>query len=104
MSAFENRVLRRIFGLKKDEVTREWTKLHKEELNFLYSSPNIARVIESRRMRWVGQEASMGRVEVHNGIWWGKLRESDHLEDPGIDGRRILRWIFREWDGGHALD
>ena len=51
---FENRVLRRIFGVKRDEVTGEWRKLHNEELNGLYSSPNIARVITSRRMRWAG--------------------------------------------------
>ena len=49
---FENRVLRRIFGPKRDEVTGNWRKLHNEELNNLYSSPNIVRVIKSRRMRW----------------------------------------------------
>jgi len=50
---FENRVLRRIFGPKRDEVTREWRKLHNEELNDLYSLPNIVWMIKSRRMRWV---------------------------------------------------
>jgi hypothetical protein len=49
---FENRVLRRIFGLKRDEVTGEWTKLHNEELRDLYSSPSIIRIIKSMRMRW----------------------------------------------------
>jgi len=57
---FENRVLRRVFGPKRDEVTREWRKLHNEELNNLYSSPNIVRVIKSRRMRWLGHVALMG--------------------------------------------
>jgi hypothetical protein len=57
---FENRVLRRIFGPKRDEVTRDWIKLRNEELNDLYSSPNIARVIKSRRMRWTGHVARMG--------------------------------------------
>jgi len=41
-----------------------------------------------------------GRGEVHNGFWWGNLREINHLEDPGIDGRIILRWMFRKWEGG----
>ena len=57
---FENRVLRRVFGPKRDEVTWEWRKLHNEELNYLYPSPNIVRVIKSRRMRWAGHVVSMG--------------------------------------------
>jgi hypothetical protein len=61
---FENRVLRRIFGPKRDEVTGEWRKLHNEELNVLYSLPNIVRVIKSRRLRWAGNVARMGKEEV----------------------------------------
>ena len=57
---FENRVLRRIFGPRRDEATGEWRKLHNEQLNDLYSSPNIVWVITSRRMRWVGHVARMG--------------------------------------------
>ena len=64
------RALRRIFGPKRDEVTREWGDLHNEELNDLYSSPNIVRVIKSRRMRWAGHVARMGREEVYTGFWW----------------------------------
>jgi hypothetical protein len=59
LRVFENRVLRRIFGHKKDKVIREWRKLHNVEFNYLYSSPNIVRVITSRRMRWAGHIASM---------------------------------------------
>jgi hypothetical protein len=59
---FENRVLRIIFGPNRDEVTGKWRKLHNEELNDLYSSPNTLRVIKSRRMRWAGHIASMGEM------------------------------------------
>jgi hypothetical protein len=57
---FENRVLRRIFGLKRDELTGEWKKLHNEELRDLYSSPSLIRIMKSRRMRWAGHVARMG--------------------------------------------
>jgi hypothetical protein len=97
LRVFENRVLRRIFGLKRDEVTREGRKLHNEKLNDLYSSPNIDRVIKSRRMRWTGNVARTGEKR---GLYRENLREKDHLEDTGVDGRIILRWIFRKWDVG----
>ena len=71
LSASENMVLSRIFGPRRDEVTKECTKLHNEELNELYSSPNIFRVIKSRRMRWVGHAARMGdRRGVLKGFGW----------------------------------
>ena len=97
LRVFESRVLRRIFGPKTGEVTGEWRKLHNEELNYLYCSPNIMRVIKSR-MRGAGHVARMG--EAYTGFWLGNLRERDHLGDPGVDGRIILRWIFRKWDVG----
>ena len=67
---FENRVLRRIFGPKRDEVTGEGRNLHEEELNDLYCSPNIFRVIKSIKMRWAGHVAHIGRGEVYSGFWW----------------------------------
>jgi hypothetical protein len=90
----ENRVLRKIFGPKRLEVSGEWRKLHNESFNHLYFSPNIVWVIKSRRMRWAGRV--WGRGEAYTGFWWGNLRERDHLEDHGIDGRK--------WDVGHELD
>jgi hypothetical protein len=64
---FENRVLRRIFGPRRDEVTGEWRKLHKEELRNLYTSSSIIRIIKSRRIRWTGHIARMGRREARIG-------------------------------------
>jgi len=93
LRVFENSVLRRIFGPKRDEVTGEWGKQHNEELNDLYCSPNIVRVIKSRGMRWAGHVASMGERCIQ-GFCGGKLKERDYLKDPGVDVRTILRWIF----------
>jgi len=72
------------------------------ELNDLCSSHNIVRVIKSRRMRWAGHVARIGerRGEAYTGLWWGNMRERDHLGDPGVDGRIILRWIFKKWNVG----
>jgi hypothetical protein len=67
LRVFENRVLRRVFGPKRDEVTGEWRKLHNEELNDQYSLPNIVRVVKSRQMRWAGLVAHMGEGR---GVHW----------------------------------
>ena len=69
---FENIVLRRIVGPRRDEVTGEWRRLHNEELNDLYSSPNIVRVIKSRRIRWAGNVARMGEVRGVYRVLLGK--------------------------------
>jgi len=68
LRVFENRVLRRIFGPKREEGAGEWRKLHNEELNDLYCSPNIVRAIKSRRMRWAGHVVRMGRGEPYTGF------------------------------------
>ena len=86
--------VRRIFGPRRDEVTGEWRSLHNEELNDLYSSLNIVRVIKSRRMRWAGHVARMGEERGCVGSWWGNRREGDHWGDL------ILGSISRRWDVG----
>jgi hypothetical protein len=75
---FENRVLRRIFGPKRDEVTAGWRKLHNEELHCLYTSPSIIRVIKARRMRWAGHVARMGEVTGTYNILVGRPEGGDH--------------------------
>jgi hypothetical protein len=84
---FENRVLRSIFGPKRDEVTGEWRKLHNEELHDLYSSPRIIRIIMSRRMRWAGRVARMGEKRNACRLLVGKPEGTRPLERPR------LRWL-----------
>jgi hypothetical protein len=74
---FENRVLWRIFGPKRDEVMGEWRNMHNEELRDLYSSPSIIRIIKSRWMRWAGHIVQMGRRGTRIGYWWESQRERD---------------------------
>jgi len=100
LRGFEIMVLWRIFGPRRAEVTEEWRRLH-NELNDLYSSPNIMRVIKSRRMRRAGHVERMGETRGGCiGSWWGNRRERYHWEDLGVDGWIILGWIFRRWDVG----
>jgi len=89
----ENRVLRRIFGSKRDEVTGEWRKQHNEELNDLYSLPSIVRVIKSRRMRWAGHVARMGQ---RRGAYRILVRKPE--------GRRPLGRPRRRWEDNIKID
>jgi hypothetical protein len=90
---FENRVLRRIFGPKRDEVTGEWRKLHNEELNALYSLPNIMRVIKSRRLRWAGHVARLGEGRVVYRVLVGKP-----------EGKRPLGRPRHRWEDNVRMD
>jgi hypothetical protein len=91
LRVFGNRVLRRIFGPKREE-DGSWRKLHNDELHSLYYSPNIVMVIKSRWMRWVGHVVRMG--EVLAGFWLGGPKRRDHWEDLGVCGRITLRWTL----------
>jgi len=95
---FKNRVLRRIFCPKRDKVTEEWKRIHIKELYNLHSSLNIIQVIKSRRMSLAEHVTCIGRGEVHTGFWCGGLMERDHLEDLGVGGTKILKWILKKWD------
>jgi hypothetical protein len=94
LRVIENRVLRTIFGPRRDEVTGELRKLHNEELQDLYSLPSTIRIIKVRRMRWAGHVARMGRRGTHIGCWWESQRERGHQEDQNVGGWIILGWIL----------
>jgi hypothetical protein len=96
---FENRVLRRIFGTERDEVTGGWRKLHNEELRDLYSSPSIIRMIKSRRMRWAGHVTRMGEKINACRLLVGKPEGKRLLGRPRLGGWIILGWILERWDG-----
>jgi hypothetical protein len=105
LGVFENRVLRRIFGPKRDEVTREWRKLHIEELHNLYSSPDIIRQIKSRRMRWAVHVARMGEERKVYKILLGKPEGKRPLGRPRRRWEDRIRMDLREIGlGGCGLD
>jgi PAS domain-containing protein len=93
LRVFENRVLRRIFGPKRDEVIGGWRKLHNEELHGLYSSPSIVRVIKARMMRWAGHVARMGEV-----------RRAYNILVRRPEGRRPLERPRRRWEDNIKMD
>jgi hypothetical protein len=93
MRVFENRVLRRVFGPKMDEVTGEWRKLHNEKLNHLYSLPNIVRVVKSRRMKCAGHVARMGEDRRVHRVLVGKP-----------EGKRPLGRPRRRWEDSIKMD
>jgi hypothetical protein len=93
LRVFENRVLRRIFGPRRDEVTGEWRKMHDEELHNLYSSPDIIRQVKSSRMRWAGHVACMGEERKVHKVLVGKP-----------EGKRPLGRPRRRWEDGIRMD
>jgi hypothetical protein len=97
---FENRVLRGIFGPKRDEVTGEWRKLYNGELHNLYLSPDIIRQIKSRRMRWAGHVACMGEGRNVYRVLMGKPEGKRPLKDQGVDGRMGPKWALGRLVGG----
>jgi hypothetical protein len=93
LRVFENRVLRRVFGPKRDKVTGDWSKLHKEQLNDLFSLPNIMWVVKSRRMRWAGHVVHMGEERgVHRVLVWKP------------EGKRPLGRPRRRWEDNIKMD
>jgi hypothetical protein len=100
MRVFENRVLRKVFGPKRDEFTGEWRRLHNGELYDLYSPQNTIRVIKSGKMRWAGHVARMGRTR---GAYRKLVGKPEGKSLPGRPRRRWednIKWIFKKWDWG----
>jgi len=98
---FENRVLRRVFGPTRDEVTGEWRRLHNEELSDLYSLPNIVRVVKSWRMRWAGHVARMGEGRVVHRVLVGKPEEKRPLGRPRNRWEDKIKTDLQEVWGGY---
>jgi hypothetical protein len=104
LRGFENRVLRRIFGPKRDEVRGEWRRLHNKALHVLYSSPNIFRVIKSRRLRWAGNVASMAERRGAYRALVGKPEGRRPLGRPRRRWEDNIKMDLREVGWGHGLD
>ena len=100
LRVFENKVLRKVFGPKRDEVTDEWRKLHNEKLRDLYSLPNIVRVVKSRRMRWMGHVARMGEGRGAHRILVGKPEGKSPLGRPRRRWEDNIKMELEEVGGG----
>ena len=100
---FESRVLRNIFGPKRDEETKDWRNVHSDKIHDLYSSPYSIQLIKSRIMRWARHVACVGQREVQTGFWCANARERDHLEDPDVYGIIILKLVLRK-SGWRCVD
>jgi hypothetical protein len=97
LRVIENRVLRRIFEAKRDEVTGGWRKLHNEDFHNSYSSPDIIRMIKSMRIRRAGHIARMGakrNAYTRTMLVWGNQKERDFYEDQDVGGWTVLKWIL----------
>jgi hypothetical protein len=94
LRVFENRVLRTVFGPKRDEIIGGSRKLHNEELHNFYSSSNIIRIIKSRRMKWARHVPPMRRRGMHIGFWWEDQKKRDHYKDLDVGGRIISKCII----------
>ena len=100
LRVLENRVLRRIFGSKRDGVTGEWRKLHNEELNDMYCSPSIVRLIKSGRMRWAGHVAGTRKRRGVYRVLVGKPQGKRPLRRPRRRWEVNIKMNFRKWDVG----
>jgi hypothetical protein len=94
LEVYENRVLRRIFGPKREEVAGGWRRLHNEELHNLYAASSITKMMKSRRIRMAGHVARVGDMRNIYKFWSENLKGKDQTEDLDVDGRIILEWYL----------
>jgi hypothetical protein len=102
LRVFDNRVLRRVFGPKRDEETGEWRKLHNKEMNDLYSLPSIVRMVKLRQMRWTGHVARMGEDRGVHRVLVGKPEGKRPLERPRYRWGDNIKKNLQEVGGGHG--